>query len=344
LAKDKTKTSVKGMAWEVVAAGLEKSLGEGSFFNMGASPTSIDIDVIPSELITLDEALGVYGFPRGRIIEIYGPESSGKTSLVLLILAQAQKIMPGRPMVYIDLEHALERTWMEKIGVSMEGLWVCQPSGAEEALNAAETAIESAGPGLVIIDSIASLSPQAEVEGQVGDSFVGVNARLMGQFMRKAVPATKKNDVTLFCINQIRSGIGPYAGETRPGGNALRFFASQVIRTRKSKEIISNGVQVGQRILCQVKKNKVASPAKSAEIPLLFGKGFSKGIDLIDVAAEAGIVEKLGTWYAFEGEKIGQGSFNAGLFLEANEDIFQKIYKKYKTLRTGEGEQPDDEI
>jgi recombination protein RecA len=226
---------------------------------------------------------------------------------------------------------------MQKIGVNLENLWVIQPDTAEDALNAAELAAESGGPSVVVIDSIAALSPKAEIEGEIGDSIIGVNARLMGQFMRKVVPACKKNDTTLFCVNQIRYKIGVMYGspETRPGGNALRFFASQVIRTKRSGDVVVDGEVTGAKITCDIKKNKVAAPARSAEIQLLFGEGFSQGISLLDEAVACGIIDKAGAWYSYNGEQLGQGAYNIGKLLEDNEALFEEVYTRYRNEKDG---------
>jgi len=320
--------------WDLVVSSLTKKLGGSqALFRLDDMPQALDVEVIPTGIAGLDNALGVFGFPKGRIIEVYGPESSGKTSLALMTIAQAQKLYPDRPVLYVDLEHALEPVWMATLGVQSNTLWIAQPNCAEDALQVVLTAAETGEPVLIVLDSVASLSPLAEIEGEMSDQQMGQVGRLMGKFCRKIIPALKKNGTTLMCINQIRAKLGPYGGEARPGGNALKFFASQIIRIRKSGDLAKGGEIIGIDVTCEIKKNKVAPPFRSAIISLLFESGFSPTLSLVDCAAEEEIIKKSGAWYSYKDENIGQGRLNTAAYLEGHPEVRNEVYEAYKAAK-----------
>jgi len=319
-------------SWEITAASLQKKLGGTSFFCMGDDNVQVlDVQVIPTGLAALDDALGVFGFPRGRIIEIYGQESTGKSTLALRVVSQLQIVEPNSPIVYVDLEHALDPVWMQKNGVSRTNLWVAQPDSAEDALNVVMQAVESGQVPLVVLDSVAALASQDELDGEVGDQAIGKVARLMGQFCRKVVGPLKRHGSTLICINQIRQKIGPYGGETRPGGNALKFFASQIIKVRKSGDLAEDGLPIGIDVEADIKKNKVAPPHRTAIVSMFFNSGFSKELSLLDIASEMEIVDKSGAWYSYHGERLGQGRVNTAMAMSPV--IFNQIYDEFKVMK-----------
>ena len=294
------------------------------------SSVQIDIPIIPTGSLSLDWALGVGGVPRGRIIEIYGPESSGKTTLTLSIVAQVQKL--GGVAAFIDAEHAFDSTYAGKVGVRLDDLLVSQPDTGEQALEIAETLVRSSAVDLVVIDSVAALTPRAEIEGEMGDAHMGLQARLMSQALRKLTAAVNKSKTCLIFINQIRMKIGIMFGnpETTPGGRALKFYASVRIDLRK-KDAIKQGEEIiGNRVKAKVVKNKVAAPFREAEFDIYYTEGISRTADILDLGVTNDLIQKSGTWFAFENEKIGQGRDNARLFLKENPKILNKIEKEVR--------------
>jgi recombination protein RecA len=309
----------KQQALEAARLQIEKQFGLGSLMKLGAASAVSGIDTIPSGSILLDEALGVGGYPRGRVIEIYGPESSGKTTLALHAIAEAQK--KGGVAAFIDAEHALDPIYAKNLGVNIDELWVSQPDNGEQALEIAESLTRSGAVDIIVIDSVAALVPQAEIEGDMGDAHVGLQARLMSQALRKLTGTLSKSKTILVFINQIRMKIGVMFGnpETTTGGNALKFYASVRLEVRKI-ETIEKGEEeaVGNRVRVKVVKNKVASPFRKVELEIMFGKGISWSGSLVDAAVKYEIIDKKGAWYTYGEDKIGQGRDNAKLYLEQN--------------------------
>ncbi len=321
----------KQKALEAARLQIEKQFGVGSLMKLGTHDNAVGIDSVPSGSILLDEALGVGGYPRGRVIEIYGPESSGKTTLALHAIAEAQK--KGGIAAFIDAEHALDPVYAKNLGVNIDELWVSQPDNGEQALDIAESLIRSGAVDIIVVDSVAALTPQAEIEGDMGDAHVGLQARLMSQALRKLTGTLAKSKTILVFINQIRMKIGVMFGnpETTTGGNALKFYASVRLEVRKI-ETIEKGEEeaVGNRVRVKVVKNKVAPPFRKVELEIMFGKGISSSGSLIDAAVKYDIVDKKGAWYAFGEEKIGQGRDNAKLFIEQNPEIAVEIERRVR--------------
>jgi recombination protein RecA len=311
---------------------IEKNFGKGAIMKLGEGAASKDIQVIPTGSIALDLALGVGGVPRGRIIEIYGPESSGKTTLVQHIIAEAQKA--GGTAALIDAEHAFDPVYAHKTGVNVEDLLVSQPDTGEQALEIAETLIRSNAVDVVAIDSVAALVPRSEIEGEMGDQFIGLQARLMSQALRKITGATAKSNCTVIFTNQIREKVGVMFGnpETTPGGRALKFYASLRLEIRRVESIKEGDSVIGNRVKVKVVKNKVAPPFRTAEFDIIFSEGISKAGNLIDVGVEMGMVKKSGAWYEYDGQKISQGREAAKEFLKANPKIATEIEKKIKDM------------
>ncbi len=303
---------------------IEKQFGKGSIMKMGDAQAQ-KVEVIPTGCLTLDVALGIGGVPRGRIIEIYGPESSGKTTVSLHIVAEAQKI--GGTVAFIDAEHALDPSYAEKLGVNIENLLISQPDNGEQALDICETLVRSGAVDLVVVDSVAALTPKAEIEGEMGDSFMGVQARLMSQALRKLTGITSKSKSCVIFINQLRDKIGVIYGspETTTGGKALKFYSSIRMDVRKIDTIKDGSDLIGNKTRIKVVKNKMAPPFKTAEFEIMYGRGISREGCLLDVAADMDVVQKSGAWYSYNGEKIGQGKENAKLFLEKNKEIYTEI-------------------
>ena len=320
-------------ALEAARLQIEKQFGQGSIMKLGAHDTMKGIDVVPSGSILLDEALGVGGYPRGRVIEIYGPESSGKTTLALHAIAEAQK--KGGIAAFIDAEHALDPVYAKNLGVNIDELWVSQPDSGEQALDITESLVRSGAVDIIVIDSVAALTPQAEIEGDMGDAHVGLQARLMSQALRKLTGTLSKSKTILVFINQIRMKIGVMFGnpETTTGGNALKFYASVRLEVRKI-ETIEKGEEeaVGNRVRVKVVKNKVAPPFRKVELDLIFGKGISWAGSLLDAAVKYDIIDKKGAWYTWGEEKVGQGRDNARLYLEQNPETSALIEKKTREL------------
>ena len=308
---------------------IEKTFGKGSIMKMGDDNVQ-EVEVIPTGSIALNAALGVGGYPKGRIIEIYGPESSGKTTLAIHAIAEAQKA--GGIAAFIDAEHAFDRFYAAKLGVDVDNLWISQPDNGEQALEIAEQLIRSSAIDIIVIDSVAALTPKAEIEGDMGDNKVGLQARLMSQALRKLTSAISKTNTTCIFINQLRDKIGVMFGnpETTTGGNALKFYSSVRLDVRRIESLKQGGEIVGNRTRIKVVKNKVAPPFKEAEFDIMFGEGISKEGDILDLASELGIVNKSGAWYAYNGDKIGQGRENAKTYLKENPQVCQEIEEKVR--------------
>jgi recombination protein RecA len=314
----------KTKAVELAIAQIERQFGKGAIMRLG-STEKIDIPVIPTGALSLVIALGVGGVPRGRVVEIFGPESGGKTTLALHIVAQAQKM--GGQAAFIDAEHALDITYARNIGVNTDDLLVSQPDTGEQALEIAETLVRSGAFDVIVIDSVAALVPKAELEGEMGDAQMGLQARLMSQALRKLTGTISKSKTTLIFINQLRMKIGVFFGspETTTGGNALKFYATMRLDIRKSTSIKQGQDIIGMRSRVKVVKNKVAPPFRETEFDIIFGEGISREGDLLDLAADNGIIDKSGAWYTFKGTRIGQGRDNARLFLKERPEIAQEI-------------------
>jgi len=325
--KNNSETSdEKEKALEAARLQIEKQFGKGSLMKLGGNQRDTSIRIIPSGSILLDSALGVGGYPRGRVVEIYGPESSGKTTLALHAIAEAQKL--GGIAAFIDAEHALDPVYARNLGVNIDELWVSQPDTGEQALEIAESLVRSGAVDIIVIDSVAALTPQAEIEGEMGDSHMGLQARLMSQALRKLTGTISKSGTSLIFINQIRMKIGVMFGnpETTTGGRALKFYSSVRLEVRRI-ETISKGTDdaIGNRVRVKVVKNKVAAPFKKVELEIMFGKGISSSASLLDAAIKFDIISKSGSWYSYGEERIGQGRENAKAFLENNPEIGKDI-------------------
>ncbi|BCS81556.1 recombinase RecA [Anaerocellum diazotrophicum] len=308
---------------------IEKAYGKGAIMKLGEMAKE-NIDVIPTGALSLDIALGVGGVPRGRIVEIYGAESSGKTTIALHIIAEAQKM--GGEAAFIDAEHALDPFYAKKLGVDINNLIVSQPDSGEQALEIVEALVRSNAIDVIVIDSVAALVPQAEIDGEMGEAHVGLQARLMSQALRKLAGITSKTKTTVIFINQLREKVGVMFGnpETTPGGRALKFYASVRLEVRKGEIIKSQGQPIGSKVKVKVVKNKVAPPFKEAEFDLIYGEGISKEGNVLDVAVNIDVIQKSGAWYTYNGQKIGQGRENAKQFLKENPDIMQEIIEKIR--------------
>ena len=317
----------KQKALEAALAQIEKHFGKGSIMRLGQNDKDIDVEAISSGSLGLDIALGIGGLPRGRVVEIYGPESSGKTTLALHVVAESQKL--GGVCSYIDAEHALDPSYARKLGVKVEDLLISQPDTGEQALEIADTLVRSGAVDVLVVDSVAALTPKAELEGEMGDSLPGLQARLMSQALRKLTGSISKSKCMVIFINQIRMKIGVMFGnpETTSGGNALKFYASVRLDIRRIGQIKSGEESVGNQTRVKVVKNKVAPPFKQVEFDIMYGEGISKTGELVDLGVKAGVVEKSGSWFAFDGERIGQGRENAKLFLKQNPKIADTIEK-----------------
>lgn len=335
MAKEK-KTAVKDTdaALDDAISQIEKKFGKGSVMRLG-DRTAVDVDVIPSGSLTLDKALGIGGYPKGRIIEIYGPESSGKTTLTLHAIAEAQK--QGGKAAFIDAEHAIDPVYAKNLGVDIDELILSQPDSGEQALEIAEMLVRSGVIDLIVIDSVAALVPQVELDGEMGDAAVGLQARLMSKALRKLSGVMNKTNCTVIFINQLREKIGVMYGnpETTTGGRALKFYSSVRVEIRRSEQIKQNGEIVGNKANIKVVKNKVAPPFKTTQVDIIYGKGISRDGEILDLAVEGDIVEKSGAWYAYNGEKIGQGRENAKNFLIEHPAIFAEVEEKVKAQLFG---------
>ena len=315
----------RGKMLEAAVAQIEKQYGKGSIMRLGNKDVLVPVSVIPTGSISIDAALGVGGLPRGRVIEIFGPESGGKTTMTLHVIAEAQKM--GGIAAFIDAEHALDPSYARKLGVDVENLLVSQPDNGEQALEIAEALIRSGGVDVVVVDSVAALVPKAELEGDMGDPQMGLQARLMSQALRKLTAIVSKSRTCLIFINQIREKIGVMFGnpETTTGGRALKFYSSIRLDIRRIQSIKEGDRVVGSRTRAKVVKNKVAAPFREAEFDILYGEGVSREGDLLDLGVARNILEKSGTWISFKGERLGQGRENARVFLRENTDIRDKI-------------------
>jgi recombination protein RecA len=318
-------------ALELALLQIEKQFGKGSIMKLGEDSHQ-DIPFIPTGALSLDVALGIGGVPRGRIIEVFGPESSGKTTLALSIASQAQKLKGV--VAFIDAEHALDPNYAERVGVKLEDLLISQPDTGEQALQIAEMLVRSNAIDLIVIDSVAALVPRAEIEGEMGDAHMGLQARLMSQALRKLTGIVSKSKTSVIFINQIRYKIGVMFGnpETTTGGNALKFYASTRLDIRRIAAIKQGEEVIGGRVRVKVVKNKCAAPFKMAEFDLMYDEGISRSATILDMAAEANVVEKAGTWFAYNGERIGQGRDKARLFLNENPKILNEIEKKLRQI------------
>jgi len=322
--------SEKAKALQAALAQIEKQFGKGTIMRLGEGEVIDDIQVVSTGSLGLDIALGVGGLPRGRVIEIYGPESSGKTTLTLQVIAEMQK--QGGTCAFVDAEHALDSQYAQKLGVNLQDLLISQPDTGEQALEVVDSLVRSGAVDLVVIDSVAALTPKAELEGDMGDSLPGLQARLMSQALRKLTASIKKTNCTVIFINQIRMKIGVMFGspETTTGGNALKFYASVRLVIRRTGTIKRGDEAVGNETKVKVVKNKVAPPFKTAEFDILFGEGISRQGEIIDMGVNAKVIEKSGAWYAYNGEKIGQGRDNAREFLRENEALAFEIENKVR--------------
>src|SRR5229473_2298652 len=311
----------RGKAIELAVAQIEKQFGKGSIMRLGSKEAIVPISVISTGAISFDAALGVGGFPRGRVVEVFGPESSGKTTLALQVIAQAHAA--GGSAAFIDAEHALDPGYARQLGVNVDDLLISQPDYGEQALEITSALISSNVIDVVVVDSVAALVPKAELEGEMGDSFMGLHARLMSQALRKLTAALSRANACLIFINQVREKIGVVFGnpETTTGGRALKFYSSVRIEVRRIGAIKDGDQIMGNRTKIKVVKNKVAAPFREAEVDILYGQGISREGDLLDLGAEQGVVEKSGSWFSFRGERLGQGRENARLFLKEHTDI-----------------------
>ena len=320
----------KDKTLEQVLLDIEKQFGKGAIMKLGEGGLK-DIDVVSSGSLALDIALGVGGYPKGRIIEIYGPESSGKTTFALHAIAEVQKT--GGRAAFIDAEHALDPVYAKKLGVNINELLLSQPDTGEQALEICEALVRSEAMSIIVIDSVAALVPQAEIEGEMGDSHVGLQARLMSQALRKLSGAINKTNTICIFINQLREKVGVMFGnpETTPGGRALKFYSSIRLDVRRAEQIKQGTDVIGNKTVVKVVKNKVAPPFKTAEVEIMYGEGVSKEGEIIDIASNLGILEKSGAWYAYNGQKIGQGKENVKILLKENRELFNEINEKVRT-------------
>lgn len=320
----------KRKALESALANIEKQYGKGSIMKLGDTGKNINIETVPTGSISLDIALGLGGVPKGRVIEIYGPESSGKTTVALHMIAETQK--RGGVAGFIDAEHALDPVYARNIGVDIDNLYISQPDNGEQGLEITEMMVRSGAIDIVIVDSVAALVPKAEIEGEMGDSHMGLQARLMSQALRKLTAFISKSNCVVIFINQLRSKIGVMFGnpETTTGGNALKFYASIRMDVRRIETLKQNGEVVGNRARVKVVKNKIAPPFREAEFDIMFGQGISREGDVLDLAANEGIIVKSGSWYAYQDSKIGQGRENAKNYLKENPEVFAEIEQKVR--------------
>jgi recombination protein RecA len=321
----------KRKALSAALSQIEKQFGKGAVMRMGDVPAVSDVDVISTGSLGLDLALGIGGLPRGRVIEIYGPESSGKTTLTLQVIAEAQK--KGGTAAFVDAEHALDPLYARKLGVNVDELLVSQPDTGEQALEIADMLVRSGSVDVVVVDSVAALTPKAEIEGDMGDSHMGLQARLMSQALRKLTANIKRSNTMVIFINQIRMKIGVMFGnpETTTGGNALKFYASVRLDIRRTGAIKKGDEIIGNETRVKVVKNKVAPPFKQAEFQILYGEGISREGEIIDMGVSHGFVDKSGAWYSYNGERIGQGKDNVREFLKQNRDIAAAIEERIRT-------------
>ena len=320
----------KQKALDAALAQIEKQFGKGSVMKLGDKGANMQIETTPTGCLSLDLALGLGGIPKGRIIEVYGPESSGKTTVALHMVAEVQK--RGGIAGFIDAEHALDPVYAKNIGVDVDNLYISKPDNGEQALEIAETMVRSGAVDIIIVDSVAALVPKAEIEGDMGDAHVGLQARLMSQALRKLTAVISKSKCTVIFINQLREKVGVMFGnpEVTTGGRALKFYSSIRMDVRRIETLKQGGEIVGNRTRIKVVKNKIAPPFKEAEFDIMFGEGISREGDILDLAANTGVVNKSGAWYAYNGEKIGQGRENAKLYLKQNPAVCEEIEEKVR--------------
>ena len=319
----------KKKALDMAMSQIEKQFGKGAIMKLGEYKV-VSVDAIPTGALSLDMALGIGGIPKGRIIEIFGPESSGKTTLTLHMIAEAQKM--GEETAFIDAEHALDPVYAKNLGVDIDNLLVAQPDTGEQALEIVEALVRSGAIGLIVVDSVAALVPKAEIDGDMGDSHVGLQARLMSQALRKLAGIMNKTNTTVVFINQLREKVGVMFGnpETTPGGRALKFYSSVRLDIRKIENIKQDGVVIGNRVKVKVVKNKVAPPFREAEFDIIYGEGISKEGNILDMAVNLDIVEKAGSWFSYNGERIGQGRENVKKYLKENPKMLEEIEGKVR--------------
>ncbi|MCR5624520.1 MAG: recombinase RecA [Lachnospiraceae bacterium] len=332
----------KRKALETALEQIEKSFGKGAVMKMGDN-THMNVETFPSGSLGLDRALGVGGIPKGRIVEIYGPESGGKTTVALHMIAEVQKL--GGIAGFIDAEHALDPAYAQRIGVDVDNLYISQPDNGEQAMEITETMVRSGAIDIIVVDSVAALVPKTEIEGDMGDSHVGLQARLMSQALRKLTGIIGKTSCTVIFINQLREKIGIMFGnpETTTGGRALKFYSSVRLEVRRGEQIKKDGEVIGNRAKIKVVKNKVAAPFKDTEIDIVYGQGISKTGEIVDLAAELGIINKSGAWYSYNGDKIGQGRENVKTFLAEHQDLYDEVESKLRAkLFNEEAEESED--
>ena len=329
-------------ALDAAIAHIEKQYGKGAVMKLGDPTSQMNVETIPTGSLSLDIALGLGGIPKGRIVEIYGPESSGKTTVTLHMIAEVQK--RGGIAGFIDAEHALDPTYAKNIGVDIDNLYISQPDNGEQALEITETMVRSGAVDIVVVDSVAALVPKAEIDGDMGDSHVGLQARLMSQALRKLTAVISKSNCTVIFINQLREKVGVMFGnpETTTGGRALKFYSSVRLDVRRIESLKSGGEVIGNRTRVKVVKNKIAPPFKEAEFDIMFGKGISKVGDIVDLASNLDIINKSGAWYAYQGNKIGQGRENTKIYLEEHPDICQEIENKVRDYSKFDGSNDDE--
>ena len=320
----------KKKALDAAIAKLEKDFGKGAVMKLGESGAHVAVETVPTGCLSLDLALGLGGVPKGRVIEIYGPESSGKTTVALHMIAEVQK--RGGIAGFIDAEHAMDPVYAKNIGVDIDELYISQPDSGDQALEIAETMVRSGAIDIIVIDSVAALVPKQEIEGDMGDSHVGLQARLMSQALRKLTPVISKSNCVVIFINQLREKVGVMFGnpETTTGGRALKFYASVRMDVRRIETLKQSGEMVGNRTRIKIVKNKIAPPFKEAEFDIMFGKGISRAGDILDLATGIDLIKKSGAWYAYEGEKIGQGRENAKTYFENHPELMEELDRKVR--------------
>lgn len=320
----------KQKALDAAILKLEKDFGKGTVMKLGDAGANVSVETVPTGSLSLDIALGLGGVPKGRVIEVYGPESSGKTTVTLHMIAEVQK--RGGIAGFIDAEHALDPVYAKNIGVNIDELYISQPDSGDQALEIAETMVRSGAMDIIVIDSVAALVPKQEIEGDMGDSHVGLQARLMSQALRKLTPVISKSNCVVIFINQLREKVGVIFGnpETTTGGRALKFYASVRMDVRRIETLKQNGEMVGNRTRIKIVKNKIAPPFKEAEFDIMFGKGISKEGDILDLATKLDLVNKSGAWYAYNGDKIGQGRENAKIYLGQHPEIMEELEEKIR--------------
>ena len=331
-------------ALDAAIAKLEKDFGKGAVMKLGDAAANVSVETVPTGSLSLDIALGLGGVPKGRIIEIYGPESSGKTTVALHMIAEVQK--RGGIAGFIDAEHALDPVYAKNIGVDIDELYISQPDSGDQALEITETMVRSGAMDIIVVDSVAALVPRQEIEGDMGDSHVGLQARLMSQALRKLTPVISKSNCVVIFINQLREKVGVMFGnpETTTGGRALKFYASIRMDVRRTETLKQGGEMVGNRTRIKVVKNKIAPPFKEAEFDIMFGKGISKEGDILDLAAGLDIINKSGAWYAYNGDKIGQGRENAKTYLSTHPEVMEEIEVKVRAHYKLDGAAGEEEL